>query len=144
MDHQQNFNLDSDTNDIIKNVYYSCTEIFPGKVGHFQRTFQNILGKKGKETGLGFQSGLWGGGRVRLPEDSLNFPPEPNEMAYCEADGSKDCGTPNYQRTSKMEPDFIIHTYLTLLWFFLGGSDSKKSTCQARDAGLDPWVRKFP
>ena len=76
MDHQQNFNLDSDTNDIIKKVYYSCTEIFLGKVGQFQRRFQNILGKKGKETGLGFQSGLRGGGRVRLPEDSLNFPPE--------------------------------------------------------------------
>ena len=55
MDHQQNFNLDIDTNDIIKKVYYSCTEVFLEKVGQFQRTFLNILGKKGKETGLGFQ-----------------------------------------------------------------------------------------
>ena len=55
MDHQQNFNLDIDTNDIIKKVYYSCTEVFLEKVGQFQRTFLNILGNKGKETGLGFQ-----------------------------------------------------------------------------------------
>lgn len=73
------------------------------------RAVPKSLGKKGKRDWLGVLERLWGGARVWLPENGLNFPPEPNEegfgllrqMAEIGSRREQRAWSPKLQQTSK-------------------------------------------
>ena len=45
---------------------------------------------------------------------------------------------------SQLQPLFYDLFFFNFIGGFLGGASSKKSTCQCRRRGFNPWVRKMP